>query len=340
MDQNNNKQLANISAIGQAANQAAAETAFIDYQARKSDQTIRRHKADLALFAEYLESKGIPAGDLFSDPQAWQGITWGLVKGFVLWMLQNSYAVSSVNMRLSTVKVYAKLAAQAGVIETQELAMIRTVTGYRQKEAKNMNEKREAAGIETRTGHKKADPVTITKEQARALKKHPDTPQGRRDALLMALLLDHGLRCGEVAGLQVTDINLESGELIFYRPKVDKVQTHRLTRWSLAAAKAYLENDAAAIGPLLRGSNKSGKLTKAGMSEQAITKRVKILGEDIGLEGLSAHDCRHYWATQAARNGTPIDRLQDAGGWTSPAMPLRYVEAAKIANEGVNLGSD
>ena len=36
--------------------------------------------------------------------------------------------------------------------------------------------------------------------------------------------------------------------------------------------------------------------------------------------------------------GTPIDRLQDAGGWASPAMPLHYVEAAKIANQGVLLG--
>jgi hypothetical protein len=33
-----------------------------------------------------------------------------------------------------------------------------------------------------------------------------------------------------------------------------------------------------------------------------------------------------------------IDRLQDAGGWNSPAMPLRYVEVAKISNDGVNLG--
>ena len=55
------------------------------------------------------------------------------------------------------------------------------------------------------------------------------------------------------------------------------------------------------------------------------------------VEGLSAHDLRHTWATRAARNGTPIDRLQDAGGWNSPAMPLRYVEAAKVANEGVRV---
>jgi hypothetical protein len=32
-----------------------------------------------------------------------------------------------------------------------------------------------------------------------------------------------------------------------------------------------------------------------------------------------------------------IDGLQDAGGWSSPAMPLRYVEAAKVANEGVRV---
>jgi hypothetical protein len=43
------------------------------------------------------------------------------------------------------------------------------------------------------------------------------------------------------------------------------------------------------------------------------------------------------WETKAARNGTLIDRLQDAGGWSSPAMPLRYVESARVANQGVQL---
>ena len=66
--------------------------------------------------------------------------------------------------------------------------------------------------------------------------------------------------------------------------------------------------------------------------------RVHDLGAAVGLVGLSAHDLRHYWATRAARSGTPLDRLQDAGGWASPAMPLRYVETAKIANQGVLLG--
>ena len=49
------------------------------------------------------------------------------------------------------------------------------------------------------------------------------------------------------------------------------------------------------------------------MSERAITDRVRVLGESVGLDGLSAHDCRHYWATSAIKGGTDIRSLQDAG---------------------------
>ncbi len=125
---------------------------------------------------------------------------------------------------------------------------------------------------------------------------------------------------------------------------MDKTQTHRLTARTLKAARAYFEQDAPVLGNLWRasaskkdGRQAAGTLTGQGMSERALTKRVMVLGQVIGISGLSAHDCRHHWATKAARNNTPIDRLQDAGGWNSPAMPLRYVESAKVANDGVRL---
>lgn len=50
------------------------------------------------------------------------------------------------------------------------------------------------------------------------------------------------------------------------------------------------------MGALLRGSRKGGELTHAGMTERAITARVRALGEELDIDGLSAHDCRHYWA--------------------------------------------
>jgi|APSaa5957512622_1039677.scaffolds.fasta_scaffold26843_2 integrase len=323
---------------GQAANQAASAGIFTDYQDRKSENTLRRHKADLARFVDFLNFAGVICGDLITDPEAWQGVTWGLIKGFANWQLQNGYAIGTINGRLSTVKVYAKLAALAGVIDPSELALIQSVRGFEHKERKHINDKRKAAGIDTRKGAKKAHAVSLAKEQAeKLLDQDTQTDQGRRDRLLLAIMLRLGLRVGELAALQVGDFDLKAGELRFYRPKVDKTQTHKLDAVTLDAARDYITQDAPALGIIWRGSVKGQGLAKQGMSERAITKRVKFLGAKVGAVGLSAHDLRHYWATQAARNGTALDRLQDAGGWSSLAMPGRYIEAAKIANQGVRL---
>ncbi len=292
-----------------------------------------------------MRSAGLDPGDFAQDPQAWQGITWGLVEGFKRWLLAESYAVGSVNVCLTTVRVYAALAAQAGIIPPTELTLIRSVKGYRRAEGKHIDELRAAQGQAIRRkarrdgsrARKKAAPVGITPNQAAELKAQPDTPQGRRDALIVCLLLDHGLRVGEVAGLRVDSYDLKAGELRFYRPKVDRLQTHKLTPDTLAAARAYLAQDAPALGSIWRGSRKNGELAGAGMGARAITARVKALGAAVGIPGLSPHDCRHYWATQAARSGTQLERLKDAGGWSSLAMPERYIEAARIANQGVLL---
>lgn len=239
--------------------------------------------------------------------------------------------MGSINVRLSTVKAYARLATKAGALSPEELAMIRTVAGYAHKEARRIDERRETS----RRGSKKSSAVRISQKQAKKLKAQPDTPQGRRDALLMCLLLDHGLRVGEVAKLQVSDIDLKAGEIRFLRPKVDKVQTHKLSADTLRALHAWFDSgDSPGTGSLLRGSRKGGALTNSGMTERSITERVRVLGEEVGLDGLSAHDCRHYWATYWARK-VDVLRLQEAGGWSSLAMPRRYVEDSEIANEGM-----
>jgi integrase len=332
-----------VALAGQLANGAAARGLFAEYRERKAENTRRRHDNTLALLARCLgdpqpDGAGIPGApsgaDLADDPTAWAGVTWGLVSLFQRWLLRGGYAIGTVNGHLSTVKTYARLAMLAGALDRGEHGAILAVKGYRHNEGKHLDELRPV----TRNGAKKAEPVPLTPDQAAALRQQPDTPQGRRDGLLLALLLDHGLRVGEVAGLQVTDLDLAAGELRFYRPKVDKIQTHTLTPAARRAARAYIEaGDAPAMGPLLRASQKGGQLTGAGLTVRALTDRVRTLGAVVGLVGLSAHDLRHYWATRAARNGTPLDRLQDAGGWASPAMPLRYVKVARIANEGVKL---
>jgi integrase len=212
-----------------------------------------------------------------------------------------------------------------------QLALIKTVSGYGKTEAKRIDVKRHV----TRVGEKKATAVRLTVEQANQLKQQPNTPQGRRDALLLCLLLDHGLRVGEVALLQAENFDRSTGQFHFERPKVDGIQTHKLTADTLRAFYAWVNaGECPEKGPLLRESLKNGELTEPGMSERAIKARVRLLGERIGVAGLSPHDCRHFWATYWAEK-VNILRLQEAGGWASLEMPRRYVERAKVANEGM-----
>ena len=169
----------------------------------------------------------------------------------------------------------------------------------------------------------------------------PESPLGRRDALLMCILLEEGLRIGEVVLLVAKDFDLDHAELRFYRPQVDREQRLKISEKTVAAARAFLENDAPKEGPIWqagasardgKAAVSAGRLTGPGMSERTLTRRVAQLGAKIGLKGLSAHDCRHYWASQAARNQTPLPELQDAGGWNSVAMPIRYIEKSRVAS--------
>ncbi len=84
------------------------------YRARQPPNSRRRQLADLRLLCAYLAAVGVErqAESLATDPTAWRGVTGGLVEGFVQWQVEQGYAIGSINVRLSTVKVYCRLAAQ------------------------------------------------------------------------------------------------------------------------------------------------------------------------------------------------------------------------------------
>jgi integrase len=261
------------------------------------------------LFANYLAEAGVQrhAEMMYSDPEAWRGITSGLVEGFVKWQIGKGYAISSINVRLSTVKTYCRLAAKATVLHVAQYNAIRLAQGYRHHEGRNIDRSRTV----NRVGAKKAEPTKINAGHAAKLKVQPDTRQGRRDALLMCLLLDLGMRCSEIAGLQVNSIDLVDSSITFYREKVDLLQVHELRGAALDASMAYLPD---VTGQEYLFPGYAGKP----ITTRAINDRVRTLGrmlpKEYRIENLSPHDCRHYWATLAMRSGTDVAALQQAGG--------------------------
>lgn len=311
------------------ADEVARQTILTDYLERLSPATQRRQKNDLTLFEKYLAKAGVSIVGFADDLSVWQYISFGLVEGFKRWLLQEGYAIGSINVCLATIKAYADQAARAGYIPSQANALIKTVKGYKRKEGRNVDEQRE----KTRKGTKKSATMLLSSTHVELIKKRlrqDENYLSPRDYLLFCLLTDHGLRCGEIAELEARNIDILTGMMVFYRRKVDKEQTHRLTPDTLEAATNYFKQTQLS-GRLFEGYR--GK----GISTRAINTRVSYFGKLVDIEGLSPHDLRHYWATEAIRHGTDIASLQQAGGWNSPVMPLRYVEESKIANEGVKL---
>lgn len=350
---------------GQIANRAAGQSIFQRYLSEKSANTIKRQARDLELFAEYLIDAHIPlenGANFQTNSHAWRGVTWGIVEGFTHWLLGEGYAVSSVNARLSTVRIYAQMAVKAGAVERQEGLLIQTVTGFSRTGGLNVDEQREQTRIAevtyaykergkrrstvvTRRSTKKRKPTLIDEETGTALKQpRNESPQGHRDALLMSLLLDHGLRASELALLKVSDLNLATGEMRFYRPKVKGTDhewtTHKLTAETREVASYYIESlyppPLLADGPLILATTRllkngaGGQLLGEGLNRVRISERVAWLGKQLGMSKLSAHDCRHYCATRMARLGYSVDELMAWFGWTSAQTAMRYVTAVEV----------
>ncbi len=316
--------------VGELADLAAKQHAHQRYSQGKARNTNRRQRADLALFFQCLAEQGYELPIVLFDTKTpdwslWRLVTFGLVESFIQWQQQRGYAIASINSRLSSVKTYCTFAYQAGAISEHQARMIAGVKGLSRKEGIRLDEKRPVS----RVGEKKAASTVISYQQAQLLKRQPNTPQGRKDAALLTLLLDHGLRCGELARLHVEHINLAKGCMVFYREKVAKTQRHNFTLESYAALQAYLPD---VRGPYLFPGYKGRP-----MSTRGINKRVGELGRAIGIENLSPHDLRHYWATRATEQGTDTRTLQEAGGWNSEYMPLRYKHESETANAGVKL---
>ena len=322
---------------GQLADAFAQLHVFDDYMDRKAESTLDAHRTDLRTFCDFLATIGIErqAHAMQTTPAPWSAMTHGMVSAFVRWLLREGYSVSTVNRKLSTVKVYAGLAARAGAIDAEAYAMIRMVRAYTDTEARRIDERRP----QRRVSAEKSKTTSITSADAAALKlASDDTPAGRRNTLIFCLLLDHGLRVSELIGLRCNDFDLARGTFTVYRQKVDLTQTHRMTRQTTAALGTAIDaGDIAADSDayLLRKSRKDGSLTSPGISRQSVFRLVRSVGEANGIDSLSPHDLRHFWATHAVSLGTSAFALRDAGGWKSLAMPSRYVEQSEIANDGV-----
>jgi site-specific recombinase XerD len=153
----------------------------------------------------------------------------------------------------------------------------------------------------------------------------------RRDTAIVMVLLDGGLRLSELAGLQVTAVDLRD-RMVFVEGKASRRSgpRHRAVPLGVKAARAldrYLRvrrHHPFADSPALW----LGARGRQHLSADGIDAMLKRRATDAGIEGLHPHVFRHSWAHAFRAAGGSEGDLMMLGGWRSRAMLDRYGKSA------------
>jgi integrase len=151
---------------------------------------------------------------------------------------------STINVRLSAVRKLVGEARRNGMIGTEEAANLTHIPNIRQKG--------------TRLGN------WLTREQAKELLTVPDrsTLKGKRDYVILALLVGCALRRRELASLYIEEIQLREGRwvIIDLRGKGGRIRTVAVPIWVKQGIDAWMTAAKLEKGRLLRPLSKSGKI--------------------------------------------------------------------------------
>jgi integrase/recombinase XerD len=132
------------------------------------------------------------------------------------------------------------------------------------------------------------------------------TASGRRDSAVLVLLSRLGLRAGEVAALQLGDIDWRAGTLTI-RGKARRVEKMPLPPDVGEAIAGYLAHGRPAADT--RSVFLRSRAPRRGLSAQAVSDVVAAAAGRAGLARIGAHQLRHSAATEMLRSGASLDEV-------------------------------
>lgn len=273
-----------------------------------AEKTKQAYAAALAEFFAWVAERGEP----LSKPllETWRGS-----------LLARGLAVSSVNQRLSAVRLLLRQAAECGALSREAALGLSSVPNVKQ-------------------GGQRLGKWLSEKEAGRLLSvPAPHTRRGVRDRALLALLVACGLRRDELVRLEVRHLQVreERWVLLNMEGKGRRVRTVPIPLWVKQLLDRWLAESELTEGPLFRTLRKGGTLGPAeAVSEDLVYALVRRAGKAIGHPDLTPHDLRRTCAKLCRKAGGELEQIQLLLGHASIQTTERYLGTRQDLVQAVN----
>ncbi len=258
--------------------------------------TVKSYREDLNQALEFFRGR-LPAQAL--EPAQF---TPRLLRAYLAWLHERGYAKTTIARRMAAVRSWCRFLCRQGVLTANPADGLR---GPRQE---------------------RKLPHFLSEQELTRLLETPsaETPLGVRDRAILETLYSAGLRVSELIGLNIADVDLESG-LATVRGKGKRERLALLGPQALAALRLWLV-EREKISPKAR-SQSAVYLNKRGT--RLTTRSVgRLLQKYLAQAGLdpraSPHTLRHSFATHLLDRGADIRSVQELLGHRSLANTQIY----------------
>lgn len=271
------------------------------YLSTLSDHTRRAYDRDLADFARYLG-----ASDLGALIGHGPGEANALALGYKAALLERGLSPQTINRRLAALRAVVKLARRAGLVSW---------------------------GLEV--DGEKSRPYRDTRGPGKAGYQRllqgltgSGRPREIRDGAILHLLYDRALRRGEVARMDLEDLDLEAGTVTITGKGRREPETLALPAETVRALERWISARGEDPGPLFPNYDRAGK-GSGRLTGDGIYKMVRVRAAAAGIS-TRPHGLRHAAITEALElTGGNLAAVQDFSRHAKPETLRLYDDNRK-----------
>ncbi|MEL2244062.1 site-specific integrase [Leclercia adecarboxylata] len=242
-----------------------------------------------------------------ADNYPWEQLNYAAVAKVRAALLDDGYAVSSVNMALSALRGIAQSAFNLNCMDAETLARIRSV-------------KRVSGDIQ-RKGR------ALDRQEIRALiqaaKQHQQPVRRCRDTAIVLTLCGTGLRAGELVKLERRDY--DNGILTVRQGKGRKYREIHVADTVEKAIRAWLKvSPDKADSVLFSRIQRNSKVASQPLTTTGLTGMLEQLQQTSGIARFTPHDMRRTFITRLLEHGVDINTVRQLAGHSDISTTTRY----------------